>query len=372
MAGPRTLAMTPTDTLWQAVAERRRAADGAFVYAVKTTGIYCRPSCPSRRPRRERVEFFPLPEAAEQAGYRACQRCRPKAAPAAEPALDRVRAACRAIDAALAEEAPAPSLEALGQAVGASPFHLQRSFKKLLGISPREYADAKRLARVKSMLRDGNGVADAVYGAGYGSASRLYERADTQLGMTPATYARRGRGARIAYATAPCSFGRVLVASTERGICAVLLGAHDAELEAALRAEYAEAELVPGEGGPWFDVVLKQLAGEAPERALPLDVRATAFQWRVWQALQAIPRGETRTYAELAAELGIPKAARAVGRACGSNRVAVIIPCHRVVREGGALGGYRWGIERKEKLLAAERQEIGANPMRNAAPARRS
>jgi AraC family transcriptional regulator of adaptative response/methylated-DNA-[protein]-cysteine methyltransferase len=349
--------MTHTDSLWQAVAERRRAADGAFVYAVKTTGIYCRPSCPSRRPQRERVEFYPLPEAAERAGYRACRRCRPETAAAAEPAVQRVREACRAIDAALAAEAPAPGLEELGARLGTSPFHLQRSFKKLLGISPREYADARRLGRVKTMLREGNGVADALYGAGYGSASRLYERADTQLGMTPATYAKGGRGARITFATGACRFGRVLVGATERGICAVSLGDDDDVLEAALRGEYPEAELVPGTPGPWFDAVLRRLEGESPTEALSMDLRATAFQWRVWQALQAIPPGETRSYQELAAAIGMPKAVRAVGRACGANRLAVVIPCHRAVRGDGTPGGYKWGAERKTRLLAAERRD---------------
>jgi AraC family transcriptional regulator of adaptative response/methylated-DNA-[protein]-cysteine methyltransferase len=348
--------MIHTESLWQAVAERRRGADGAFVYAVKTTGIYCRPSCPSRRPQRDRVEFFPIPEAAERAGYRACRRCHPDEAATSEPAVARVRAACRAIDEALAAEAPTPGLEELGERVGASPFHLQRSFKKLLGISPREYADAKRLGRVKSMLREGNGVADALYGAGYGSASRLYERADTQLGMTPATYAKGGKGAQIAFTTGACRFGRVLVGATARGVCAVSLGDDDASLEAALRHEYPAAELVPGARGPWFDEVLRRLDGEAATAALPLDLRATAFQWRVWQALQAIPPGETRSYREIAAAIGMPKAVRAVGRACGANRVAVVIPCHRVVRGDGAAGGYKWGVARKEKLLAAERR----------------
>jgi AraC family transcriptional regulator, regulatory protein of adaptative response / methylated-DNA-[protein]-cysteine methyltransferase len=359
MAGSRPLAMTQTDTLWQAVAERRRAADGAFVYAVRTTGIYCRPSCPARRPARERVEFFALPEAAERAGYRACRRCRPQDHAAADPALARVRAACRAIDTALEAEAPLPSLDELGAQLGASPFHLQRSFKKHLGISPRGYAEARRLARVKTMLRQGNGVADAVYGAGYGSASRLYERADGQLGMTPATYAKGGAGARIVFATAACALGRVLVAATGRGLCAVSLGDDDAALEAGLRAEFPGAEIAAGTPGPLLEEVLAIVAGAAPDRELPLDLRATGFQWRVWEALRAIPPGETRSYAGLARALGMPGAARAVGRACGANKLAIVIPCHRVRREDGALGGYRWGVGRKERLLEAERRARG-------------
>jgi AraC family transcriptional regulator of adaptative response/methylated-DNA-[protein]-cysteine methyltransferase len=348
---------------WTAVQSRARDADGAFVYAVRTTHIYCRPSCPSRRPLRRNVEFFPLPEAAERAGYRACRRCKPRELPARDPAIDRVHRTCRLIETALEEgEGGAPGLEALSAQVGGSPFHLQRLFKRYLGISPRDYADAWRLGRVKSMLRRGDGVAGALYEAGYGSASRLYERADAQLGMTPATYKKGGKGARIGFTIAPSPLGRLLVAATERGVCAVSLGTDDDAtgddaLEAGLRKEYPEAAIERNDAGLSVAVsaILGHLAGGEPDLALPLDLRATGFQWRVWQALRRIPRGSTASYSEIAAAIGKPKAVRAVANACANNRVAVVIPCHRVIREDGQLGGYRWGVERKERLLAAEK-----------------
>jgi AraC family transcriptional regulator, regulatory protein of adaptative response / methylated-DNA-[protein]-cysteine methyltransferase len=344
---------------WDAVAARSRQADGAFVYAVTTTGVYCRPSCPSRRPRRENVEFFPLPEAAEQAGYRACRRCQPQRVAASDPAVERVRQACRLIDTALEEgETTPPSLEQLGAAVGASPHQLQRLFKRELGISPRDFAAARRLARVKARLREGDGVAGALYEAGYGSSSRLYERSDAQLGMTPATYRRRGEGMAIAFTVVPCPLGRLLVAATSRGISAVSLGESDGALEAALKAEYAAAEIRRDDGalGRWVSAVLALLDGSAPDLTLPLDLRATAFQWRVWRELQKIPYGETASYAAIARRIGAPSAARAVARACAENRAALVIPCHRVVRGDGTAGGYRWGAERKVQLLAAEKR----------------
>lgn len=343
---------------WTAVSGRARAADGDFVYAVRTTGIYCRPSCPSRRPSRENVEFFPLPEAAEHAGYRPCLRCRPQEQAAADPAMERIRHACRIIETSLAEgEDGTPPLGVLAEQVGASPFHLQRLFKRHLGISPREFADARRLTLVKKLLRDGDGVADALYGAGYGSSSRLYERSDAQLGMTPASYSKGGKGADIAYTLADSAFGRLLVATTGRGICAVSLGTEDADLAAGLRREYPAAAIARDDTrlAPAVATVLEMLAGSEPDRALPLDIRATGFQWRVWQALRDIPRGETATYGEIAAAIGRPAASRAVANACAANRVALVVPCHRVVRGNGAPGGYRWGAERKIALLAAEK-----------------
>jgi AraC family transcriptional regulator of adaptative response/methylated-DNA-[protein]-cysteine methyltransferase len=344
---------------WRAVQDRTRGADGAFVFAVRTTHIYCRPSCPSRRPLRHNVEFFPLPEAAERAGYRACKRCRPRELKAADPAVERVRRACRLIERALEDgEAGPPALSELGEQIGISPFHLQRSFKRLLGISPRDYADAWRLGRVKSMLREGDGVAGALYEAGYGSASRLYERSDAQLGMTPATYKKRGKGARIGFTLVASPLGRLLVAGTERGICAVSLGEDDAGLENGLRSEYPAAEILREDARlqPSIAAILAFLAGSEPDLALPLDLRATGFQWRVWQELRRIPRGETASYSEIAAAIGQPKAVRAVANACANNRVALVIPCHRAIRADGAVGGYRWGAERKEKLLAAEKR----------------
>ena len=343
---------------WNAVAARSRQADGAFVYAVTTTGVYCRPSCPSRRPRRENVQFFPLPEAAEHAGFRPCRRCHPEQQQASDPSAERVRQACRLIDRALEQgDDGAPSLARLGAAVGASAHQLQRLFKRQLGISPRDFAAARRLARVKTRLRQGDGVAGALYEAGYGSSSRLYERSDAQLGMTPATYKKRGLGMAIAYTIVPCPLGRLLVAATERGIAAVSLGDSDERLVEALDAEYAAAEIRRDDAalGRWVEAILAHLAGAQPDLALPLDLRATAFQWRVWRELQKIPYGETASYAAIARRIGAPKAVRAVANACAGNRAALVIPCHRVVRGDGSPGGYRWGAERKAKLLGAEK-----------------
>ncbi len=348
---------------WHAVESRDAGFDGSFVYAVSSTGIYCRPSCPSRRPRRENVHFFAVPEAAEQAGYRACRRCRPGDAEAGDPHLDMVRRVCRYIDGQGAGQGAGngdggpPTLAELSSHAGLSPYHLQRTFKRVMGITPRQYADARRLGRLKAGLRRGEPVTGALYEAGYGSSSRLYERAPTQLGMTPATYAKGGRGARIRYSVVASSLGRLLVGATERGVCAVYLGDDDAELEGELAQEYPAAEIRRDDRGlgRWSAALVGYLAGAEPRLDLPLDVRATAFQWRVWEELKRIPLGETRSYGEIAARLGKPKAQRAVGRACATNPVSLIVPCHRALREDGGLGGYRWGLERKEALLASER-----------------
>ena len=343
---------------WQAVASRDGRYDGAFVYAVHTTGVYCRPSCSSRRPRRDNVAFFPLPEAAERAGFRACRRCLPNQARPRDPGIDMVRRVCRYIDGAAeqADNGP-PTLAGLGAHAGMSPHHLQRTFKRVMGITPRQYADARRLDRVKAGLRRGEPVAGALYEAGYGSSSRLYERAPAFLGMTPATYAKGGKGARIGYAIVDCALGRLLVAATARGICAVSLGDGDGELEAELRAEYPAAEIARDEKGVGdrAQALLRHLAGAEPRLDLPLDVRATAFQWRVWEALRRIPLGQTRSYSEIAAGLGNRKAQRAVARACATNPVSIIVPCHRAVAKDGGLAGYRWGLERKRALLERER-----------------
>ena len=352
--------MVEQQQYWNAVNSRSRAADGAFVYAVTTTGVYCRPSCPSRRPRRENVQFFPLPEAAEQAGYRPCRRCHPERQQASDPASERVRQACRLIDEALAEGLSGPpQLAELGAATGVSAHQLQRLFKSRLGISPREFADARRLARVKSRLRDGDDVAGALYDAGYGSSSRLYERSDAQLGMTPATYRKRGKGMAIRFAIADCPLGRVLVAASDRGICAVSLGDSDKALEAGVREEYAAASLSRDDAalGSWVKAILAYLDGKSPDLELPLDLQATAFQWRVWRELQKIPYGSTVSYTAIARRIGKPAAVRAVANACADNRAALVIPCHRVVRQDGAPGGYRWGAERKARLLAVEKGE---------------
>ncbi|WP_420403058.1 bifunctional DNA-binding transcriptional regulator/O6-methylguanine-DNA methyltransferase Ada [Nisaea sp.] len=337
---------------WAAVTARDAAAEGVFFYAVVTTGVYCRPTCPSRRPRHENVRFYDSPAEAEAAGYRACRKCLGKDAAEARR-REAVTEACALLEAA--EEA-APTLEALATATGLSPHHLQRTFKAVTGVSPRQYWDARRLERLRQNLKSGEAVAPALYGAGYGSSSRLYEKARGQLGMTPATYGRGGLGATIAFTTAPSPLGEVLVAATEAGICFVGLGADAAALEAELREDFPKAEILREDEtlGRLTDGVLARLAGRTPDRELPLDIQATAFQRQVWEALMTIPAGETRTYGELAAAIGKPGAARAVGRACGSNRVALVIPCHRAVGANGSLTGYRWGVERKRRLLEAE------------------
>jgi AraC family transcriptional regulator of adaptative response/methylated-DNA-[protein]-cysteine methyltransferase len=340
-------------TSWQAVLGRDARFDGAFVYAVRSTGIYCRPSCPSRRPRREHVVFFKLPRAAEGAGFRSCRRCRPSQVASRDPRAARVERVCRYIDGHLETRLP---LARLAAEAGLSPHHFQRTFKRLMGISPRQYAEARRLASFKTQVKKGETVTSAIYGAGYGSGSRLYERASSQLGMTPAAYRRGGRGMRLRYAVAESPLGRLLVAATERGIAAVSLGDSEAGLESALRSEYPEAEIVRDDSALARHLrdVLARLSGGAGHE-LPLDINATAFQWRVWQELLRIPAGSTRSYGEVARALGRPSAARAVARACASNPVALVIPCHRVVAGDGSLGGYRWGAERKRKLLEKER-----------------
>jgi AraC family transcriptional regulator of adaptative response/methylated-DNA-[protein]-cysteine methyltransferase len=342
---------------WQAVLNRDAANDGRFVYAVRSTGVYCRPSCPAWRPTREGVVFYPVPEAAEQAGFRPCGRCRPNEVTATDPGVQVVRRICRYVEANLEEKL---SLAALGAQAGLSPEHLQRTFKRVTGISPRQYADACRLGRLKTRLRERSTVTMALYEAGYGSSSRLYERAASQLGMTPATYQRGGRDMRLRYTVVASPLGRLLVAATERGISAVYLGDSDAPLEAALAKEYPEAEINRDGNGleGWVEELLKHLNGEQPHLDLPLDVRATAFQWRVWQELRAIPYGSTRTYTEIARAVGQPTSARAVARACATNPVSVLVPCHRVVREDGELAGYRWGVERKQKLLDREQKNV--------------
>jgi len=339
---------------WRAVVRRDHQLDGTFVYAVRSTGIYCRPSCPARHPRREQVVFFAVPEAAERAGFRPCRRCQPRLEAARTPQLALVRQVCRYLEGHIDS---LPALSRLSGAVGASPHHLQRTFKRHMGISPRQYADALRLASFKGKLRNGQPITDAIYEAGYGASSRLYERAPTQLGMTPATYRRGGRGIRIGYTVVAGPWGKLLAAATARGVCAVSLGDSESELEAALRSEFPEAEIQRDEAGlgRWAGAIVKHLDGRQPSLSLPLDVRATAFQWRVWQELRAIPRGSTRSYGEIARALGNPGAARAVARACAANPVAVVIPCHRVVREDGGAGGYRWGAERKRLLLEREK-----------------
>jgi AraC family transcriptional regulator, regulatory protein of adaptative response / methylated-DNA-[protein]-cysteine methyltransferase len=351
---------------WDAVNARDRSMDGVFYYAVMTTGIYCRPSCPSKRPRRENVVFFRAREAAERAGFRACKRCKPdsvRARDQRDPNAQIVEKVCRYID--THPDTPV-TLEALGRALGISPFYLQRTFKAVTGITPRAYGDARRLDSLKAGLREGHSVTRSLYDAGYGSSSRLYERASSQLGMTPARYRKQGAGIAIHYTIAPTPIGNMLLAATDRGVCSIQFGDGLSTLENELRVEYPKAELVRSDRKLRDHVKkLRAILSGEPAASLPLDIpldiQATAFQRRVWEALQAIPRGETKSYSKIATEIGHPKAARAVARACATNPVAVAIPCHRVVREDGALGGYRWGLERKKKLLARESGVQGDN-----------
>jgi AraC family transcriptional regulator, regulatory protein of adaptative response / methylated-DNA-[protein]-cysteine methyltransferase len=341
----------------RAVASRDPRQDGSFVYAVRSTGVYCRPSCPSRRPHSKQLLFFAAPRAAEFAGFRPCLRCRPQDA-GPSPRSELVRRVCREIEAQ--QERPV-RLRGLAALVGQGASHLQRCFRRALGLTPRQYADAIRVARLKSQLQGGTNVTPALYEAGYGSASRLYERADAQLGMTPATYLRGGQGMKITYTIARCSLGRALVGVTVRGICAVYLGEDPGQLAAALATEYPHAEIRHSHGkrSRWVRAIVRHIDGANPRLDLPTDVAATVFQRRVWEALRSIPPGTTRTYADVARRLGRPGAARAVGRACATNPTALVVPCHRVIRADGSPGGYRWGLHRKKLLLARENE--GAN-----------
>ena len=345
--------------MWNAVLARDSSRDGSFVFAVKSTGIYCRPSCPARRPRREQVSFYQVPEAAESEGFRACRRCHPRRARATDPKIELVRRICHAIDEH--DEEP-QTLKTLSEETGVSAHHLQRTFKDVMGITPRQYADSQRLKKFKTNVKDGSSVTNAMYDAGYGSSRGLYEKSSAQLGMTPATYGRGGAGMRIIYTTADCSLGRLLVAATNRGVCSVALGDKDAELISALFAEYPNASIdsqdtaISPSLNLWLDQVLALIAGKTPNVDLPLDIQATAFQWQVWEELRRIPFGETRSYQQIAAAIRKPKAVRAVARACASNHAALVIPCHRVVREDKSPSGYRWGLKRKEELLKRERE----------------
>ena len=356
---PQTPDQTPPTSLngerWQAVLDRDVTADGTFVYAVQSTGIYCRPTCPSRRPRLAVVEFFSRAKSAERAGFRACKRCRPNVSDSDAATLDQVRRVC----AALHDGTDTPRrLDGLAALAGTSPRQLHRAFKRFVGITPRQYADACRLSRFKTLVKNEQGVTTALYDAGYTSSSRLYESAGERLGMTPDRYRRGAPGVALRYATATSPLGTVLLGATDRGIAAIYLGDADAELITELHQEFPAATVSHDRDTlePWLELVLRHLAGQVPSLELPLDIRATAFQRQVWQELRRIPRGQTRTYKELAQAIGRPAAARAVGQACARNPVSLAVPCHRAVREDGGLGGYRWGLERKRDLLATEQR----------------
>lgn len=336
---------------WQAVLRRDRSFDGRFVYAVTSTGVFCRPSCPSRRPRPDRVQFFDNAAAAEHAGFRACRRCGPTAHAVRLPdAIDR---ASRYLAEHSDDSVP---LTALSRIANLSPSHLQREFKRALGVSPREFQAACRAGRFREKLRNGHDVSTALYEAGYGSPSRIYEASPTGRGMHPATYRRGGAGADVGFVTVRCALGWLLVAATEKGVCAVKLGDTRQVLEADLRREFPSARITAKRHvrTGWVEALVNRLEGDERELTLPLDVRGTAFQWRVWRALQRIPAGETRSYSEVARDLGAPAAVRAVANACARNPVCLVVPCHRVTAKNGGTGGYRWGVARKARLLAQE------------------
>ena len=351
--------MTGLDLRWKALASRDAAADGTFFYGVTSTGVYCRPSCPSRRPRADRVRFFDTTVEAKQAGFRACKRCRPDTVGLSQPGIDAVRRASAYL-AAHADQAV--TLDHLARVAAMSPHHLQRRFKKIVGLSPREFQSAVRAGKLRTSLRDGRDVTTAIYEAGYGSPSRVYESAPTGKGMSLSNYRRGGAGMRIAYSTVSSAIGTVLIASTENGVCAVKIGGSASALAADLAREYPSAEIEADSKmrNEWAKAIAKHLRGDAPSLDLPIDVRATAFQWKVWRELQRIPYGETREYAEVAKSIGKPKAVRAVARACATNPVALVVPCHRVVPKTGGIGGYRWGTACKEGLLSTEQRRAKA------------
>lgn len=337
---------------WKAFERRDQRADGRFVVAVRTTRIYCRPSCPARKPLRRNVEFFNIPEAAEAAGYRPCKRCQPHEAQIDDPGLKVVRDICDYLRAANGSA----NLSRAAARVGKSPTHVRRLFKRILGMTPGEWVDALRRNRLQADLRAGHTVSRAQFDAGFSSSSRLYERSGALLGMTPARYRNGGAGVTVRFGFGRTSLGQVLVATTERGVCSVKIGTHRRQLEAQLREEFSAADLHREDDAVDLALtrVLEAIEHGGPRPDVPIDVQATAFQARVWSALSAIPRGETRTYLEIARTIGAPSAVRAVASACAANPVAVVIPCHRIVRTDGSMGGYRWGVERKQALLERE------------------
>jgi AraC family transcriptional regulator of adaptative response/methylated-DNA-[protein]-cysteine methyltransferase len=351
---PETRAFADDAGRWRAVVARDSAADAAFVYSVRTTGVYCRPSCPARLPRRENVRFHATREDAARAGFRACQRCRPDEAPLAERQQAAVARACRLIENA----DDTPTLSTLADAVGMSAYHFHRVFKTVTGVTPKAYAVAHRAHRVRDELAAGATVTEAIHGAGYNSSGRFYATATEQLGMTPAAFRAGGDGATIRFAVGECSLGSVLVAASETGVCAIFLGDDPDALARDLQDRFPRARLVGGEAA--FDQWVARVVGLVEKPALgldlPLDIRGTAFQVRVWEALRSIPPGSTASYAEVAKRIGRPKASRAVAAACAANPIAVAIPCHRVVRTDESLSGYRWGVERKAELLRRERE----------------
>jgi AraC family transcriptional regulator of adaptative response/methylated-DNA-[protein]-cysteine methyltransferase len=345
---------------WDAILNRSAAEDGRFYFGVLTTGVYCRPSCPARQPLRKNVRFYESPGEAERDGLRPCLRCRPLSGRADEESIEKIRQVCAHIR-AHCESGETLNLEALGEAAGWSPFHLHRTFKALLGITPKQFIDACRVTVLKTKLRQGRSVTAAVYDAGFGSSSRVYERVDSSLGMTPGEYRDGGKNVSISYALVKTPLGLLMVAATQRGLCSVQFGENAQSLLEELQREYPAAHLAEsrareGDLAAWTKALTLFLQGGAVPLNLPIDVLATAFQLKVWRYLQTIPAGEVRTYGEVAKAIGEPGASRAVGTACGANKVALVIPCHRVIRGDRGMGGYRWGVERKTALLEREKR----------------
>lgn len=343
------------DGRWAAVASRDSSADGVFYYSVRTTGVYCRPSCAARLARRENVRFHATCAEAEQAGFRPCKRCRPNEPALAVRQAAAVAAACRAIE----EAEMMPSLDDLAKAAGMSRFHFHRVFKAFSGVTPKEYADAQRIRRVRDEMTRNATVTEAIYGAGFNSSGRFYAASYELLGMTPTNFRDGGRGTSIRFAVGECWLGAILVAATDKGVCAILLDDDPEVLVRDVQDRFPNATLIGGDRD--FEQLVAKVVGliEMPTLGLdlPLDVRGTAFQRRVWQALREIPPGSTASYVDIARRIGQPKAARAVAQACAANEIAVAIPCHRVVRSDGSLSGYRWGVWRKRELLATERSQ---------------
>ena len=350
--------MLNSEKCWHAVQERDASQNGRFFFGVMTTGVYCRPSCAARQPLRKNVRFYRTPAEAEHDGLRACLRCRPLVTVGMDPNAERIRKVCRHIEDHSGDQ---QKLSDLAKMAGLSQFHFQRSFKAIVGLTPKQYVEATRLKHLKNSLRSSKGVTEAVYDAGYGSSSRVYERADTRLGMTPNQYRQGGRNIVITYVTAETPLGLMMIGATDRGLCFVQFGDNAETLLSMLEREYPSAKFEQmqkpyhADFQKWIETLTKHLAGGQPHLDLPLDIRATAYQMRVWNYLQSIPYGEVQSYSEVAAGIGQPRGARAVARACASNILAIVIPCHRVIRGTGELGGYRWGLSRKRALIDRER-----------------
>lgn len=352
--------MLDFEQCWQAVQQRDASQDGHFYFGVLTTGVFCRPACPARLPLRKNVRFFETSAEAERLGLRPCLRCRPLVDAQLDPNAEKIQASCRFIE---EHSEDALNLEDLSRGAGMSPFHFQRSFKAAVGLTPKQFMEAARMKKLKTSLRTSKNVTDAVYDVGFGSSSRVYERADTQLGMTPGQYRRGGEGVTITYITVASPVGLMMIGATDRGLCFLQFGDTTERLLDALTKEYPRAELrersapFPNELNQWVEALSQHLDGRQPHLDLPMDIRATAFQMRVWRYLQSIPYGEVQSYSEVAEGIGQPKAVRAVAQACAKNVVALVIPCHRVIRGTGELGGYRWGLDRKRALIDRERSK---------------